>query len=198
MGQRGPAPTKGPPTTVRLAPGIHEQLKAAAATEGHSLSQEIEQRLARTLSEDEGLSNETGWLLWWLRLAIEEVEATTGQPWWTDGFTRDNLADTLRLFVRRYAGPDVDDAPAPDSFPVGILPDVPSLREERRELAESLIRRGVADLCAMSLGNKMRMPIAGHPREKELAKERERYRRGGKTFLRLTRPAKEKGQYHDR
>jgi hypothetical protein len=143
VGERGPAVgsgRKGDPTAIRFAPELKRRLRAAATAAGHSLSREVEERLERSFAEDAILSDgDSTWLLWGMQIVINYVVADTGQPWHSDGFTRDVIAENLKAFMEMQ-GPRTKAAPPPKSFPAW-MPDLPpSLAEERRRTVEMMMQ----------------------------------------------------------
>jgi hypothetical protein len=161
MGDRGPAAgsgKKGAPTAIRFAPGLKQRLQAAAAAEGRTFSHEVEERLERSFADDAvktGGSNT--WLLWGLRMVIDAVEADTAQSWRTDGFTRDVIAENLRSFMRRQ-GPEVENAPPPESFPAWFPDGPPSSAQEKRDMAAMMVK-GIGERFAYQVNHNMKAPF---------------------------------------
>jgi hypothetical protein len=88
-----PKGEKRPTLTFRVRGGLHEQLQAAAARSGLSLSEEIERRVALTFDDVDALARMVGGL-------VRAGQALTGRTWREDPDTVDVI---LGLIIRQFA-----------------------------------------------------------------------------------------------
>jgi hypothetical protein len=149
---------------TRVSPATREALEKAAAEAGWSLSREIEDRLATSLTRDGadgiGASAATETLLAALRLVVEGAEELTGERWQEDGFTRDAVADALRLLILQLGPAAPAGALPPPKFPT-FLPDDAGEGMEilKRETAERLIQEGVGQYLVKMTLHRISSPL---------------------------------------
>jgi len=98
MGKRGPKLTKGAAVGARVSVETRARLEAAAKASGLSISDEVENRLARSLERE----TTEDYLLELLRLCIEGAENFTAQSWLADPFTFDVMDRTMRDLLEAF------------------------------------------------------------------------------------------------
>lgn len=92
---------------ARVSPELRDRLQAAADEEGHSLSREIEQRLAESISEPDRTEKSVGGrttaeFLRGVAYLLRLTEHETGRRWWQDLFTFEDCRKTVDLWFARF------------------------------------------------------------------------------------------------
>jgi hypothetical protein len=121
--------------TTRIAPDTRTALEKAAKETGRSLSQEIENRLRRSIASDYG-SGEEKHNRAFGRLTVElagMVEAVTGERWRTDPFAHRALRAALNIILDRLAPTgELKVPPLWEAAAMGWAEREPSLGEQVR------------------------------------------------------------------
>lgn len=127
-------------SSVRIRPGLHEQLTAAASESGQSVARELESRLERTFT-DAPMREPTSTLVQKIAAAVQELEAGTGKSW-------DRSLPTWAMLREVLAnGPILEMMPQPDPAAAKELTafneKLVKLTIERDTIVRSLILAGV-------------------------------------------------------
>lgn len=127
MGKRGPPPKKGATLGARITIDTRKKLEAAKRASGLSLSEEAENRLARSLSEEKETEH---WILQILRECMRAADMFTGRSWLEDPFTFDAMVSVItKLLVAFRPGGEVA-MPETTTVLTGLAGAPPQIREE--------------------------------------------------------------------
>jgi hypothetical protein len=153
-------------------------LATAAKHNGRSLSDEIEARLARSLTEERTRNH---WLLWAFSDLVEAAERMTGQDWIADPFTHEVARQAITQFFDEIRPEGEPEMPASQKAIVGLDSDkVPA--DVKQMIISTMVNPTawggtLANTLALNLRRAAhRAEHSGEPLNPELERELDRLR----------------------
>ncbi|HEV2547011.1 MAG TPA: hypothetical protein VGU20_06730 [Stellaceae bacterium] len=86
--------------SVRVAPDLHERLRASSEKASRTISQEIELRLRGSFDPDHGFGGRSRDFARLVADGIEEIERTTRRSVWEDAFAFDEMRSFVETLMR--------------------------------------------------------------------------------------------------